>query len=150
MTQTPDDLEELRDIVGRHDVVYEVRRHEDVVKFREQSKIVKDGFDLTLCGTHDHGHSRATPGCEICADTYRDLEQIARWITPAEERPSLCRIQPFDAALYSVRTPNRRLEVELNIQIQHRRGWDEPIDECEKRCLTEMEQKLKTLGVRRR
>ena len=150
MAQAVSEIEGLRKIVELHDVVYEVRPHEDAVKFRNESRLVKNGFDLTLCGTHDHGHSTMTPGCQRCVDTYRDLETIARWIMPTEERPSYYEIPAFDMALHSVRRPNRRLEVDLTVRIKHRQGWTEPIDECERRCLREMEEKLKVLGVRRR
>lgn len=142
--------DQLRRIVALHDVVYEVRAHEEVVKFRSESKLVRNGFDLTLCGTHSHGHSTMTPGCRHCVDTYQDLEAIARWIMPSEERASFYDISGFDRALHSVRTPSRRLEVNLTVRIKHRQGWAEPIDECERRCLKEMEGNLKALGVRRR
>ena len=91
-----------------------------------------------------------TPGCERCVHTYRDLRQIAQWIMPAEERPSVYEIRSFDSALHSARAIRRRLEVVLGLQIKHRHGWDEPIDDCERRCLKDMEKKLKELGVRRR
>jgi hypothetical protein len=32
--------------------------------------------------------------------------------------------------------------------ILHRHGFDEPVDECEERCLKEMRSKLAELGVR--
>jgi len=97
---------------------------------------VKTGFDLELYGTHDHGHSSLTPGCERCTATYRDLRQVAEWILPKEERPSVYDIEPFDHSLHARST--KRFEVELKIRIQHRHGWEEPIDECEKRCLAEI------------
>lgn len=150
MLHTTPDMEDLQKIVESHSVVYEVRPHQDIVKFRDESNLVKNGFDLTLCGTHDHGHSTMTPGCQRCVDTYRDLETIARWIMPTERRASSYEIPSFDMALHSVRTPSRRLEVDLTVRIKHRQGWTEPIDECERRCLREMEEKLKALGVRRR
>ena len=150
MPHTTPDTEDLQRIVESHAVVYEVRPHQDIVKFRDESNLVKNGFDLTLCGTHNHGHRTMTPGCHRCVDTYRDLEAIARWIMPTERRASSYEIAAFDMALHSVRTPNRRLEVDLTVRIKHRQGWAEPIDECERRCLREMEDKLKALGVRRR
>ena len=143
-------IEDLRKIVELHDAIYEARPHEEIVKVRNETRRVKNGFDLTLCGTHDHGHSTMTPGCQRCIDTYRNLAAIARWIMPTEERPSYYEISAFDMALHSARRPNRRLEVDLTVRIKHRKAWSEPIDECERRCLREMEDKLKELGVRRR
>lgn len=150
MTQATAEIDYLRRIVALRDVVYEVRPHEDVGKFRDESATVRNGFDLTLCGTHDHGYTAMTPGCRHCVDTYRDLEAIARWIMPTEDRASYYEIPSFDRALHSIRTPSRRLEVDLMVRIKHRQGWAEPIDECERRCLHEMDDKLKALGVRRR
>lgn len=74
----------------------------------------------------------------------------ARSVLPTETRPSWSDIQGFDMALHGAGGRERRLEAELTIQIRHRSGWAEPIDDCERRCLQEMEDKLKTLGVRRR
>lgn len=91
-----------------------------------------------------------TPGCEHCVQTCRDLKKVAEWIVPGEERPSSYTICSFDGGLHGVRSPRERLEVELTIQIGHRRGWDQLIDDCERRCLNEMEARLKELGVRRR
>ena len=143
-------IDDLRRLVELHDVVYEVRPHQDVVKFRDESKIVKNGFDLTLCGTHDHGQTEMNPGCCLCVATYRDLRTIARSILPTETRPSSYDIQCFDMALHRPGGRERRLEVDLTVQIRHRSGWTEPIDDCERLCLREMEDKLNTLGVRRR
>ena len=40
-----------------------------------------------------------------------------------------------------------RPDVRLTIQILHRDHWDQPIDECEERCLKDMEQALRELGA---
>lgn len=150
MTETRTEAEQLREIVALHDIRYEVRPHEDVVRLEDQAERVKNGFDLELHGTHDHGHTSLTPGCEHCAGTYTDLRRIAEWILPKEERPSIYDIEAFDHSLHSARSPKPRFEVELRIRIHHRHGWDQPIDECEKKCLGEMEAKLREIGVRRR
>jgi hypothetical protein len=127
-----------------------VRYHEEVVRPGEEAVRIKNGFDLELYGTHDHGHSSLTPGCERCVATYGDLRQIAEWILPKEERPSVSEIESFDHSLHGERSAKPRFEVELKIAIRHRHGWDRPVDECEKRCLGEMEAKLREIGVRRR
>lgn len=97
---------DLRELVQVHDVVYDVRTHEDaVVRDLHETAIVKTGFELCLCGTHDHGHSTMTPGCEQCVNTYGDLKKIAQWITPGEGRPSSYEIRPFDGGLRGVPSP---------------------------------------------
>lgn len=150
MTRTGTEIEQLREIVELHDVRYEVRPHEDVVKFKNVAERVKTGFDLELYGTHDHGLSNLTPGCESCLETYRQLRRIAEWILPKEQRPSVYEIEPFDQSLYSARAAKPRFEVKLRIGIRHRDGWDLPIDECEKQCLDEMRVKLGEIGIRQR
>jgi hypothetical protein len=82
-------------------------------------------------------------------NTFADLRRIAEWIIPKEPHDSKYEIMPFDAALHE--TPARKLvpEVALSIMIEHRHNFYESINECETRCLREMEQKLKQLGVRR-
>ena len=140
-------IESLRDSAKRHDAVYEVQTHQEVVKVRAETRIVRNGFEIRICGTHDHGHSTMTPGCDQCVTTYRDLKAIAQWVMPTEQRDSVYEIKPFDQALHIA---SRRLEVELALRINHRHGWEEPIDDCEKRCLVEIEHNLKSLGLRRR
>jgi len=103
------------------------------------------GFDLELYGTHDHGHSQLTPGCEICRQTYEDLKKVAEEILPKEERPSSYEVQPFDHGLHSEGLGPS--EVVLVVRIQHRDDYFSPVDACEERCLAEMESGLKQLGI---
>ena len=137
-------VERLRSLVEKHSVHFEARPEEQLV----DGKIVKIGFDLELYGTHDHGETRLTPGCEHCAQTFTDLREIAEWIMPGDERPSRYEIERFDGALHL--SPTRKLlgEVVLTMKIVHRQGFFQPIDECEQRCLAEMKKKLAELGAR--
>ena len=135
--------ERLRALVGRHRVCYETWPESLMVNGQH----VKVGFLLELNGIHGHDGDHIRPGCEHCQRTYEDLRQIAEWIMPKEERASYYDVEPFDRALRQ--TPKRkfRQEVVLGMRILHRHGFDQPIDECEKRCLKEMQQKLAELGV---
>lgn len=137
-------VERLRSLVETHSVCYEARPEERFV----DGKIVKVGFELQLYGTHDDGETRLTPGCERCVQTFEDLREIAEWIMPQEERPSQYEIEPYHSALHLSPTRKLRGEVVLTITIVHRRGFLQPIDECEQRCLAEMKRKLAELGVR--
>lgn len=105
-----------------------------------------DGFDPELHGTHDHGQTRNTPGCECCWTTYGNLRKIADAVVPTEERPSEYEIAPFDNSLHS--TGRRESEVVLTIQIKHRHEYFAPVDDCQQRCLHEMVDKLLALGIR--
>lgn len=138
-----DDIERLKALVEAHQVCYEVWA-EFLMVSGERRKV---GFELQLFGVHDHPEEQVTAGCRHCSHTYRDLLQIAEWIMPKETRPSRYDVEPFD---YSLReTPKRKFrpEVALSVKILHRHGFDQPVDECEERCLKEMRQSLAELGV---
>jgi hypothetical protein len=137
------DTRRLQSLVEKHTVYYEVSPECSLV----DGKQVKVGFELRLYGTHDHGKTLLRPGCEVCVRTFEDLRQIAAWIVPREERASWYEVQPFDQALHLTPKHNLRPEVALTLKILHRHGFNDPIDECEERCLKEMEEKLSALGV---
>jgi hypothetical protein len=139
------DTRRLQSLVEKHTVYYEVSPEYMLV----EDKPVKVGFELRLYGTHDHGSSRSTPGCERCVQTFEDLRQIAAWIVPREKRASWYEVQPFDHALHLTPRHSLRPEVVLTLKILHREGFNDPIDECEERCLKEMQEKLSGLGVQR-
>ena len=144
-----DTVQDLRGLIAEHTIRYEVWPHYDVVgRLGIDARRVIDGFDLELHGTHQNGHTRMTPGCELCDSTYHDLQQIAEIILPTEHRPSEYEILPFDNALHSM-AGRREMEVVLTIRIRHRQDYFTPIDGCEERCLREMEAHLVTLGVAR-
>jgi hypothetical protein len=134
----------LKDMVEMHQVCYEVWPELLMVKGQQ----VKVGFNLELAGTHEHGTSTLSPGCPRCIRTFEDLRQIAEWIMPKEERPSCYEIEPYDRALHESAQRKFVPEVVLSMKILHRHGFDQPVDECEERCLKEMRNKLAELGVR--
>jgi len=134
-------IRELRQIIAKHTVRYEVWPHYEVT----EGKRVVVGFDLELYGTHDHGNTRLSPGCHLCAETFADLRRVAQWILPKEERPSQYDIPPFDQSLHA--SASGRFEVAVPIRIEHRHGHFGPVDDCEERCLKEMQEKLAELGV---
>lgn len=92
----------LKNLVEKHSVYCEARPEEQLVN----GKIVKVGFELQLCGTHEHNETRLTPGCERCIQTFQDLREIAEWVMPREERPSRSEIEPYHSALSL--SPTRR------------------------------------------
>lgn len=114
------DLDQLKQLAEKHTVRYEVRRPE----------LVLVGFDLEFHGTHDHGHTDFSPGCEHCQTTHRDMRILAEHFLPAELRPTGYEIS-FDQSLHSeARGPN---EVVLVVRFDHRHGYFGPVDECEER-----------------
>ncbi|MGE0883410.1 MAG: hypothetical protein AB7P14_07705 [Blastocatellales bacterium] len=143
MTQE-ESINQLKDLIQRHKVCYEVWPENLVVN----GQLVKVGFDLELEGTHEHPGSEVLPGCLHCQEVYQDLQRIAAWIMPTEERPTTYEIQPFDRAIHYAPKRKMRSEVSLNIKIIHRHGFDQPVDDCEQMCLKEMRRKLAELGVK--
>ena len=105
------------------------------------------GFDLDLSGTHEPWVKHPDPGCEHCQRVFAGLRQIAEWVLPKEERLSKYEIEPFDQSIRYTRTHKNRPDVQLAISIAHRGVWEEPVDECEERCLKEMEERLRDLGA---
>ena len=140
-----DETTYLRRLVAEHQVCYEVSPELLMVKGNQ----LKVGFALSLWGTHDHGKTRLTPGCERCIRTYNDLRKIAEWILPIEERKSWYDVEPFDRSLHQTSTRRFRTEVLVAVKILHRHGFDQPIDQCEEVCLNDMCDRLAELGVPR-
>ncbi len=87
---------QLKDLVRRHQVCYEVWPE----NLASNGQIVKVGFDLELDGVHEHPGSGALPGCPHCREVFEDLQRIAEWIMPKEERPTAYEIQRFDHAFH--------------------------------------------------
>ena len=141
--ETTQTIEELRMFVQNHRVCWEVLPERIPVKDDEPLKV---GFDLMLYGTHEVG-VHPTPGCEKCAEIYRDLRKIANWIIPKEERPSRYEISIYESAIGYNRMRGNRPDVDLAIKILHRSRYDQPVDECEIACLNEMKTKLSSLGA---
>lgn len=136
------ELPQLRRIASRHGVRYEVLPEMDLV----DHQLVKVGFRLDLWGLHLHPKGVA-PGCPECRAVYDELEKIAEWILPGDERPSRYEIEPFDRALHAAPGLKDRDEVLVEVKILHRHDAFAPIDACEERCLKEMKERLALLDV---
>ena len=141
--------ESLREIVRRHEVCYEVWP-EWASLWGAKTQI---GYRLELCGINEHdeaaGDEHPTPGCPRCRRTYGDLRKVAEWVAPKEgERASRFEVEGFDRAWHvAPRHRRSRNEIVLAVKVLHRRGVNEPADECELRCLGEMRGRLAELGV---
>ena len=77
-TQPRRTVEEIRALVQKHRVCYEVWPELLMVN----GERVQVGFALELSGAHEDENSHIRPGCEHCVHTYEDLLEIARWIMP--------------------------------------------------------------------
>jgi hypothetical protein len=136
-----DVIKALKEIIRKHTVRYEVWPHFEI----SGGKRLMVGFDIELYGTHDHGATRLSPGCDLCTKTRDDLQRLAEYILPKDQRPSQYEIPPFDQSLHA--SQGGPFEVVALIRIEHTHGFFDPIDACEERCLNEMLEKLAELGV---
>lgn len=144
----PATSERLKDLVQRHAVSYEVWPEWSL----DRGKRVKVGFELQLCGANSRCAAHETvhhvPGCHSCRRTYEDLKEVAEWMLPKERRASRYEIQTFDRALHiAPKGRGTRSEVVLSVKILHRHGINDPVDDCEELCLSEMRGKLAELGM---
>ena len=142
---TREGIEHLKGLVLKHQVCYEVWPEYLMVR----TKKTQVGFSLELSGIHGHKSvGRPLPGCPQCQQVFEDLQVIAEWIQPREKRASQYEIQSFDRSLHKAPKREFRPEVALTLKILHRQGFDQSVDACEERCLTEMREKLAKLGVK--
>lgn len=136
-------IEELRELVGRYRVCWEVWPEYLYVQ-KERRQV---GFQLELCGTHEPEVEHPEPGCPDCQRIFVALRAIADWILPSEKRPSTYEIGPYDQAIRYSSVRRNRPDVTLTVKILHREGFERSVDACEVRCLKEMQQGLKELGA---
>ena len=146
MTVVQQDASHLNDLVRRFQVCWEVWP-ECVFVDLEKRQI---GFVLELCGTQEPGTGRPQPGCEHCRDVFVALREIAEHVMPHESRPSISEIGPYDHAIHYSPTRQNRPEVALTITILHQSRIEDPLDECQVRCLSEMKQRLNEMGAQER
>lgn len=139
------DVARLRDLARRHKIYWVTA---PTHLRNRQGEVVKVGFELYLMGTHDHPEHPPTAGCRECVKVYRHIRALARSILPTDRRDSYYWISHFDSAL-SYPQFGGRADVVVRIKILHRKGFDQPIDDCQKRCLREMERNLEKLGAQK-
>jgi hypothetical protein len=131
----------LAGFVGRYQVCWEVWPEYLMVGGKERQV----GFELELTGTPEPGSDHVGPGCPACRRVYAALRAIADWILPKEERPSRYEVGPYEQALRYSTVRGSRPDVTLSVKVLHRRGFDQPVEQCEVRCLEEMKQRLRRL-----
>jgi hypothetical protein len=133
-------MTELRDVIRRHKVVYEV--HPALSVFTGQRTTV--GYDVELRGTHETQAGWVTAGCDACRAVWDDLRRVAEAVVPHEMRPAEYDVPAFDHSLHEVQG---REDVQLIIEIRHREDYNRPLDECEERCVHEIVANLRAIGA---
>ena len=109
--------------------------------------IRKIGFDLQLFGTPECGTEHISPGCQHCQRVETALQEIADWIMQRESPSCTHIVSPDGASLSYAPVRANRPDVVVRVFMAHRHEWDNPIDECEERCLKDIEQALTELGA---
>lgn len=136
-------LESIKELVQRFRVCWEV--------YPEQALTEKDvrkiGFSLELYGTPEETSEGGSAVFSRNEAVALALRQIASWILPQEKRPSWYELDVESQSVSYSRQRGERPDVRATIRILHRNNWDQPIDECELRCLNEMERALNELGA---
>lgn len=143
MVTVAQDSPTLANLVNCYQVCWEVWPEYLIVDGKERQV----GFELELAGTPEAGANPVGPGSPACQHVYDALRRIADWILPREERPSMYTIGTYEQALRYSSVRGGRPDVTLGVKILHRRGFDQPVDQCEIRCLEEMKQRVKQLGA---
>jgi hypothetical protein len=149
----PGDPARLTALVERYQVCWEVYPLEILAKEKSTTEIpVKEGirkigFDLELYGTPECGTEHVMPGCEHCRRVEIALEEIADWIMQRESPSCTHIVSPDGAELSYAPVRANRPDVTVRVFMAHRHQWDQPTDECEERCLKEIEQALAELGA---
>ena len=131
----------LQELVRHHQVRYHVGPEVWPTKDGEPRQV---GYVIELAGRAPRDH--ATPGCRQCDEVYLALRAIAAAVVPGPDRPSWYDIKPFDAAWHGLLRP----EVILNVAVLHRHDGAAGVDECQRRCVSEMRGRLRELGVTER
>ena len=134
----------LKQLANQYRVCWEVWP-ESLYDDHEQHKI---GFDLEIIGTHPTQAEYAVPGCELCHEVYHALRGIAAFVLPDEDRPTRYEVEPFEPKLAFSTVRHNRPDVVLEIKILHKFGLSD-IDACQQRCLKDIEDRLRLIGVRR-
>jgi len=131
------------DLVRRFRVCWEV----DPESASVNNELRKIGFSLQLFGTNELGTDNISPGSESCIVVQSALKRIIHSILHKDERLSRYEVTIDSQSLSYSNQRGNRPDAGANIRILHRDAWDQPIDDCEERCLKDMEQALGELGA---
>jgi hypothetical protein len=143
---TQQEREELRRLVRKHRVVYQVSPATEVVGGQR----VHVGCDLDLLGAHEPHAPGVLPGCERCRTIWDDLLRIAEAVRPTDVmRATVVRVALFDHAIHTrrARQTGERDEVCLTLTLRRKSERSAATDECEERCLRGVIDGMRNLGL---
>lgn len=144
---TDDELEatrlRLRDLVHAHRVCFEVTT--DLSAFTGELKPV--GFAVSVFATDEDPTHEPSPGCELCVPVEATLHKIIDYVLPSATDRTTHFDVGFSHAISYDHKRHARPDRTAMIEILHRNGVNEPIDDCERRCRDEIVRRLKSLGA---
>jgi hypothetical protein len=104
------------------------------------------GYDLSLYASHPNALG-GDPGSRASRRCHGVLQEIAAAVIPKEPRPMWYELAPFDSSLCLRPETRWTPEIELDVAILQRDGFNE-LDAGERRCAAEIQKELARLGVR--
>ena len=112
----------------------------------EEGSPIKIGMSLALVGTDEVGSSEPDERSQqVVSDK---LEELANWLVPKNYPNVEFEVRRHDTETFylpdDIRT--KRKNYIVGIQILHKEGFNQPVDEDQERILKEFETRLKELG----
>src|SRR5215472_9504718 len=124
----------LEELIQHHQICYEVWPQWAMVEGRK----VQVGFEVDLCAAT---RNEPDPG------QFENLKELAASILPRDQSTTGFEILPFDNSIHESPRRHFRPEVVLGVQIVHKHGSEQPVDDCEQQCLHDLEGRLRKLGI---
>jgi hypothetical protein len=140
----------IREFIERHLVSYEVSPHYVVLVdrpagARPTSRRIQAGFDIDVYGIKTSPDSPPPPEYELAFEMLRRAAE-----TTLANTDDSCSIEVIPYASTAILDPRMHFQAlgMLRITITHSRGLDQPAGAAEQHALKEMEERLKSFGVR--
>jgi hypothetical protein len=102
---------------------------------------IQVGFELDLCAKASGQDAGA------CAGIYENLRQIALSALPDDEGEAEFEIAPYDHSIHESPKRSFRPEIVASVRILHKHGYGRTVDDCERRCLRQIEDKLRQMEI---
>jgi hypothetical protein len=135
--------ERLRELVRSHRVCFECSQ--DYSAYTGELQAV--GFLVEVYATYDAPTHHPSPGCDLCAPVEEALRDIVEHVLPkARARSTTFSVELPHTISYDSRR-HARPDRSASIEILHRSGVNDPVDECERRCRDEIVARLEALGA---
>jgi hypothetical protein len=141
--------EDLRQVIERHHGFYEVAPYYVVIQERTHEQVtsrrIQAGFDVDVYGVMVNSQMNSSDDYE---QVYAGFQKAAAAVQAHTGNFCSIEVIPFSSTVFLDTSDHLRPEAGYRIRITHSRGLDQPAEETEDNALTEIQEQLKTLGVR--